>query len=1141
MRDIWKKKGFSTIILVAFIGMFIDSSYKVLLYSALIETNSPLYLYFLLALFIILPFLLVLSPIGFVVDLVSKARLLRVLSMISFIIMLIAVLSLWLGLFSLSFFLSLLLSFQSAILLPTLQVHLKELVGDRYLAWGNGIFRASFLVSIFFAILIFSLLFHGIYPLGVRDITVILHAIWPLALLLLFISCLLVFFTYKLRIKRSSTTMKFDKKAYFEGRLLKENLNLVLKDKHLLYPTLGMCIFAGIIATLFSYFGLLSISNSTLDFYFLVGIIGMTLGSIISGRFSKNYIETGLIPLGLILVCVSLILLMMKTYITPYISFFICGIGMAFLIVPLHTLLQFYSSKNDAGRILLTSNFLQALVSLVVLVIFFIFALAKLDIRILFNIVVICSIIISFGVIVKMPFSLSRLLTNLTFAQRYKLIVKDFFKVPKTGSTLLLGNQFSLIDWAIVQMAVPRKVFFVLDTSGLSLVLKLFLRFSNVIDRTKKDYLEKVKAVLDKGHIVCMFSSGELSLNGHITDIDDEYLKLKDMESKTVIVPFYMCGLWGSSFSKSDAEFKQRRKNLKKRLVSIAFGNPISISSPPSLIKKKIFELSFKAWRSRCDSLGDIGKAFIYSCKKRSTDIAIIDSMIGEFSYLKTLALALILSKSIPKDTQNIGILLPSGIASILCNMAIFLAGKTSVNLNFTGGDKNVSDSIKLAEISYIYTSKAFLEKLSLKGINLNLSQTKNFYMEEVFAKIKEKKAKALSFILLAKLLPAFLLNLVFNNVRNTKTCACILFSSGSESLPKGVMLSHFNIMSNISQISDVIYASNKDVMLGSLPPFHAFGLTVTTLLPLIDGIKLITYPDPLNSLEIAKCIAKNKVTIMCGTSTLFNIYSKSNALNAMMFESLRLVVAGAEKLSAEVRVRFLKKFNKPIQEGYGATETTPVASVNLPDRFDTTKWVCHIGSKEGSVGMPLPGTAIRIVDPDTLKELPTNESGLILIGGHQVMLGYLNDLEKTNEVIITQDGIKWYKSGDKGYLDECGFLYIVDRYSRFVKTGGEMISLSLIEEEITKLIPENLDLKIHACALEDSKKGEVVALLIQDSKDSHKELIELIKTSNLTNIYKPSKYFVVESIPILGSGKVNISLAKKLAKELDEKARSEK
>ncbi|PAF50759.1 hypothetical protein BKH43_04170 [Helicobacter sp. 13S00401-1] len=1141
MKDIWKIKGFSTIILVAFIGMFIDSSYKILLFSALLKTDGALYLFFLLALFIILPFLLVLSPIGFIVDAVSKTKLLRVLSVISVFILVVITFSLWLGFFYLSFFLSLVLSFQSAILLPTLQVHLKELVGDRYLAWGNGIFRASFVASIFFAILIFSFLFNGIYPLGVESISILLHAIWPLALLLLFISCLLVFFTYKLRMKRSTAKIKFDKTLYFKGRLLKENLNLVLKDKHLFYPALGMCIFAGIIATLFSYFGLLSISNSALDRYFLIGIIGMTLGSIISGRFSKSHIETGLIPLGLILVCLSLILLIMKTYITPYIGFFICGLGVAFLIVPLHTLLQFYSTKQNAGRILLTSNFLQALVSLVVLVVFFIFALARLDLRILFNIMTICSIIISFGVIVKMPFSLSRLLINLTFGQRYKLIVKDFFKVPKAGSVLLLGNQFSLIDWAIVQMAVPRKVVFALDTRDINTLLKLFLRCSNVIDKTKTNYLQKVKTTLEKGHIVCMFSGEEMSLNGHITDFDDEYLKLGDIESKPVIVPFYICGLWGSSFSKSHAEFKQRRKHYKKRLVSIAFGNPMSLSSPPSLIKKKVFEVSFKAWRTRCDNLPNIAKAFIYSSKKGGSEVAIIDSMVGEFSYTKILALALLLSKQIPKDTQNIGVLLPSGIASILCNMAIFLAGKTSVNLNFTGGDKNVSDSIKLAEISYIYTSKVFLEKLSFKGIELNLNTTTNFYMEEVFAKIKEQKAKALSFILLAKLMPTFILNLVFNKVKDTKSCACILFSSGSENLPKGIMLSHFNIMSNISQTSDVIHASKSDVMLGSLPPFHAFGLTVTTLLPILDGIKLVTYPDPLNALEIAKCVAKNKITIMCGTSTLFNIYSKSPSLNAMMFESLRLVVAGAEKLSPEVRTRFLKKFNKPIQEGYGATETTPVASVNLPDRFDTTKWVCHIGSKEGSVGMPLPGTAIRIVDPDTLKELATRESGLILIGGHQVMLGYLNDQEKTNEVIITQDGIKWYKSGDKGYLDECGFLYIVDRYSRFVKTGGEMISLSLIEEEIIKLMPENLELKIHACALEDSKKGEVIALLIQDSEGRYKELIELIKTSNLTNIYKPSKYFVVESIPILGSGKVNISLAKKLALELDEKAQNKK
>lgn len=367
-------------------------------------------------------------------------------------------------------------------------------------------------------------------------------------------------------------------------------------------------------------------------------------------------------------------------------------------------------------------------------------------------------------------------------------------------------------------------------------------------------------------------------------------------------------------------------------------------------------------------------------------------------------------------------------------------------------------------------------------------------------------------------------------NYSNEKTAA-ILFSSGSEGTPKGVMLSHKNILSNISSISNVICARNNDVILASLPPFHAFGLTVTTFMPLIEGIKSATYADPTDALGIAKVIVKNEVSIMCATSTFLGIYARNKKLDEIMFESLRIVVAGAEKLKPEIKTAFELKFKKNIYEGYGATETTPVASVNLPNQFDSTYWTLHRANKVGSVGMPLIGTAIRIVDPNSLKELGVNEDGLILIGGHQVMQGYLNDTNKTNEVIVEIDGIRWYKTGDKGHLDEDGFLYIVDRYSRFAKIGGEMISLGLVEEMVAKITG---DLKVCATSLEDSKKGELIALVIECDESEFNNLVDLIKQSEMLAIYKPSLYIHTNAMPILGSGKVDYSKVKALAKEFE-------
>ena len=245
------------------------------------------------------------------------------------------------------------------------------------------------------------------------------------------------------------------------------------------------------------------------------------------------------------------------------------------------------------------------------------------------------------------------------------------------------------------------------------------------------------------------------------------------------------------------------------------------------------------------------------------------------------------------------------------------------------------------------------------------------------------------------------------------------------------------------------------------------------------------------------------------------------------MLESLRIVVAGAEKLSPDVRDAFKLKFNKDIYEGYGATETTPVASVNIPDALDVNYWSVQLGNKHGTVGMPLPGTSFRIVDPESLEELATGEDGLILIGGSQVMLGYLGDEEKTNEVITMLDDKRWYKTGDKGHLDEDGFLSIVDRYSRFAKLGGEMISLTAVEEVVRSALNEP-ELELVAVNLPDEKKGEKVIIMITkeiELADIKKAMLD----ADANPLMIPAAVSVTEEIPKLGSGKTDFKLAKKL------------
>jgi acyl-[acyl-carrier-protein]-phospholipid O-acyltransferase/long-chain-fatty-acid--[acyl-carrier-protein] ligase len=359
---------------------------------------------------------------------------------------------------------------------------------------------------------------------------------------------------------------------------------------------------------------------------------------------------------------------------------------------------------------------------------------------------------------------------------------------------------------------------------------------------------------------------------------------------------------------------------------------------------------------------------------------------------------------------------------------------------------------------------------------------------------------------------------------------AAILFSSGSEGVPKAIQLSHTNIMGNLKQTASVINADQNDIMLCALPLFHAFGLTITTFLPLIEGIPIVCHPDPTDAKTIGKLIAAHNVTILCATATFLRLYERSPRVHPLMLKSLRLVVAGAEKLRKEVRTAFKEKFAKDIYEGYGTTETTPVAGVNIPDILLSHTGDIQTGHKPGTVGLPLPGSRFKIVDPLTMDTLPAGEAGLILIGGTQIMKGYLGEPEKTADVIVEQDGIRWYKTGDRGQVDADGFLTILDRYSRFAKIGGEMVSLSSVEALVSELIT-NADIEFTAVNLPDSAKGEKVILLYSGSLDV--DALKKTIREKIPPLMQPREFFQVEDIPKLGTGKVDFKGIKKLAEEV--------
>lgn len=540
-------------------------------------------------------------------------------------------------------------------------------------------------------------------------------------------------------------------------------------------------------------------------------------------------------------------------------------------------------------------------------------------------------------------------------------------------------------------------------------------------------------------------------------------------------------------------------------------------------------------WMRYSQSLPSLGDAWISACKKSARRVVLLDTLGTRLNGYKALTGSLVLARHVARHSpeQNIGILLPNSAPSVLLNMACLLLGKTVVNLNFSATPSAILSSLRQAEITTIYTSARFLERLQARGVDVELIRAhgKLIMLEDL--RDATSTLSRLQLLLASVLLPVRTLQQRFCKQHDAEQTAAILFSSGSEGQPKGVLLSHRSLHANVRQTAQLLRFTNEDKVLANLPPFHAFGLTASYLLPLLEGVPILCHPDPTDVMASAQAIAKHGITILFGTSSFLRLYARNPKIRPEQLASLRLVVAGAEKLQDEVRDDFKARFDKDIFEGYGATETAPVASCNLPEDRRPTWLDNAVISRKGSVGLPLPGTRFRIVDPDSFAPLPTGTAGMVLISGPQLMQGYLDDHALTEHVIRSLDGSRWYISGDKGYLDEDGFLFIQDRYSRFAKIGGEMVGLGAVERALKDCLA-NPELDLLVVSLPCKRKGEKLVVLCSEPLDLT-ALREQLLGCGLNNLVLPSEAWHVKEIPRLGSGKTDFAAARLLAAGLCE------
>tara|TARA_R110000850_G_scaffold136245_7_gene257377 strand:+ start:1301 stop:3454 length:2154 start_codon:yes stop_codon:yes gene_type:complete len=570
-------------------------------------------------------------------------------------------------------------------------------------------------------------------------------------------------------------------------------------------------------------------------------------------------------------------------------------------------------------------------------------------------------------------------------------------------------------------------------------------------------------------------------------------------------------------------------RNDVERIV-LSFGAPLEREAANlANYTENLLVAAEKSYSSRPLLKSNLAYEILKGLKKHGNSAGITDGIDGVYlRYDKLLAAAIALSKVIQKETakRRVAIILPPGKGGLIANAAVLLAGKVPVNLNFTAGDKAVASCIEQADIDKFITADPFVRKLT------SFSWPPNRQLILIDRILPDLKPKIVLWLALSKVLSARVLaTLLKVPKKGGGEEAVLLFTSGSSGDPKGVVLSHTNLLANVNQFGSRIDLKSTDKVLGCLPLFHSLGCTVTMWYPMIEGIDVVSYPSPLDVPKLAELIEKYSVTLLLATPTFLRGYLRRATKEQLT--SVKLAITGAEKLPKKVAESFEARFGIPVLEGYGLTETSPVTNVNMPDvrgeAGSSDKTPVLPNHRLGSVGQFIPGVAVRITDPDTNEPLSVHVSGMIWLRGANIFAGYLNQPEKTAEVM--QGG--WFKTGDIGRIDEDGFLYIEGRLSRFSKIGGEMVPHETVEDLLNKALGVSDDeRRIAIVGVPDEAKGEALILLSSDPDIELKELRSKLLEHGVAALWIPKKIVDVTEIPILASGKLDIKGCETLAKE---------
>ena len=711
-----------------------------------------------------------------------------------------------------------------------------------------------------------------------------------------------------------------------------------------------------------------------------------------------------------------------------------------------------------------------------------------------------------------------------------RLLVRCFYRVTALGlenlpqgGFLLLPNHITWVDALVLQLACSRPIRYVIDEEHYHKpILHPILRTLGCIPINTRNSRSAIRAAAEKiaeGEIVCLFPEGQLERTGSLLRLQRGY-ELIARHANAQVVPVWLDQLWGSIFSFQGGRFFTKFPKRIPYPVTIAFGEPVNAEAANvATVREELLKLGESCFSRRPSLDRHLAEECVRGLKRRPFATAVIDGTDhSELSRSKLLGAAAAFSRYLRKEfsDKRIAIVLPASKGSMLANLAVTLANKVPVDLNFTMGRAANESCCRRANLRVAVSATPFMERL------------KDFPWPEKILKLDEllppMKRQIIFWWIIALLVPArLLLRLLQIPKEGGHAEAVLLFTSGTTGDPKGVVVSHRNVVGNVSQFRQLLDARKTDAILGSLPFFHTFGSTVTLWYPLIEGVRIVTFPNPLDAAKCAALIEQYGLTFLLATPTFLRLYLRK--AEPEQLRSLRLIIVGAEKLPLDLASHFEQRFQKKVFEGYGLTETAPVVSVNLPEPTPSAAPT----SRLGSVGRLAPGIAAEIREPETKRKLSLFETGMLWLRGPNIFEGYLHDPKRTVEVL--HDG--WLKTGDIARFDEDGFLYIEGRVSRFSKIGGEMVPHEAIEQKIVDL----LDLSgrderpIAVVGVQDEAKGEALVLLSAVDIDLA-ELRKKLQDAGVPNLWIPKHIQRIEAIPVLASGKLDLKKCQQRATE---------